>query len=246
MTDELLLDEAPPRADERASHPWRSMDRDQKIVAGLIAVIIGWAIASFLILNNRDHDLDHRLDNLQAGVAALAEAMDDLQQRYPTLPIPDPQQILDSAGVENVSVLHGPTGDSGPPGATGAQGGVGATGATGATGAQGPVGAQGQPGATGPSGPPGSDGAPGPSGPPGPPGATGPPGPAGPGPTQAQLVDAVELYCETFGCVGPAGPAGPAGPTGAAGSGPTQAQLLAAVQAFCSLPGNCSPGNSGH
>jgi hypothetical protein len=78
--------------------------------------------------------------------------------------------------------VEGPTGPSGPPGATGPSGPKGDTGAPGPTGPTGPAG---DTGPSGPSGPKGDTGATGPSGPPG---ETGPSGPAGPDPTADAFV----------------------------------------------------------
>lgn len=69
-------------------------------------------------------------------------------------------------------------------------------------------------GATGPAGRPGASGEPGPSG---------APGATGPGPSDAEIADAVSVYCAAHGdCTGPAGPkgdTGSTGPTGPAGRG---------------------------
>ena len=88
----------------------------------------------------------------------------------------------------------GPTGPTGPRGATGPTGATGATGPTGPTGATGPTGPTGATGATGPTG---ATGATGPTGPTGATGATGPTG--------------------ATGATGPTGPTGPTGATGATG-----------------------------
>jgi hypothetical protein len=256
------LDDNPvqPEADRRSF--WQRLDRDQQIASGLVAVMLLWLIGSFGWLTRRDSELDGRLDTLQTGIDALAVAMVDLQERYPALPIPDPEFILERAGAENLRIVQGKQGNPGPQGPQGPPGPPGPTGPPGDDGDTGAVGAQ---GSAGLDGVPGSTGAPGPSGPPGPTGAPGPPGAtgaSGPAPTKAQLLAAVELYCQTFTCrgetgpQGPAGPAGPAGPqgeqgpqgepgpAGPAGPGPTLDQLIAAVAAFCDIPGNCSPGNS--
>ena len=98
-----------------------------------------------------------------------------------------------SAKKEDVSILQGEqgvTGPEGPAGADGATGPAGTTGAAGATGATGPTGVDGPTGADGASGPSGSAGVTGPSGPSG---AMGPSGPSG--------------------AIGSTGPTGPQGPT---------------------------------
>jgi hypothetical protein len=113
-----------------------------------------------------------------------------------------------------LTVEPGPTGGTGPAGATGATGPTGAsglTGSTGATGPSGPTGATGPTGDTGPIGATGSTGLTGPTGATGPTGPTGGTGFTGPtGPTGGT------------GFTGPTGPTGPTGGTGFTGpTGPT-------------------------
>jgi hypothetical protein len=103
--------------------------------------------------------------------------------------------------------VPGPTGATGPVGATGPSGTAGAAGATGATG---PSGIDGVTGPTGPTGPAGA------TGPAGTNGATGATGPAG-----------------TNGATGPTGPSGTAGAAGATGAtGPTGAAGAAAAVSY--------------
>ena len=97
----------------------------------------------------------------------------------------------------------GPTGPTGPRGATGPTGPKGATGPTGPQGVTGPTGPKGATGPTGPQGVTGPTGPQGATGPTGPQGVTGPTGPQGAtGPTGPQ------------GATGPTGPQGATGPTG--------------------------------
>ncbi|MRD39161.1 collagen-like repeat preface domain-containing protein, partial [Bacillus thuringiensis] len=132
---------------------------------------------------------------------------------------------LQTALVNSASFIQGPTGPTGPAGATGAtgpRGNTGATGpqgntgATGNTGAQGPAGAT---GATGPQGPQGNTGATGNTGAQGPAGATGATGPQGPqGNTGATGNTGAQGPAGATGATGATGPQGPQGNTGATGN----------------------------
>lgn len=64
----------------------------------------------------------------------------------------------------------------------------------------------------------------GPAGPPGSPGKRGRPGPA---PTDRQVAEAVESYCQVNGCTGPRGPE------------PSSLEVAAAVAAYCDPRGEC-------
>ncbi|HGO9414364.1 TPA: collagen-like repeat preface domain-containing protein, partial [Bacillus cereus] len=89
---------------------------------------------------------------------------------------------LQTALVNSASFIQGPTGPTGPAGATGAtgpRGNTGTTGPQGNTGATGATGPQGNTGATGATGPQGNTGATGATGPQGNTGATGATGPQG-------------------------------------------------------------------
>ena len=107
---------------------------------------------------------------------------------------------------------QGPSGPSGPAGASGPTGASGPSGPSGPSGLTGPSGPSGPTGLTGPSGPSGPTGLTGPSGPSGPAGVTGPSGPSGPaGPSGPSGPAGV-------GAAGPTGPSGPSGPSGPGGS----------------------------
>ncbi|HFJ9516997.1 TPA: collagen-like repeat preface domain-containing protein, partial [Bacillus tropicus] len=86
---------------------------------------------------------------------------------------------LQTALVNSASFIQGPTGPTGPAGATGPRGNTGATGPRGNTGATGATGPRGNTGATGATGPQGNTGATGATGPQGNTGATGATGPQG-------------------------------------------------------------------
>ena len=133
---------------------------------------------------------------------------------------------------------QGPTGFTGPTGATGPTGRTGATGATGptgiagaagTTGPTGPTGTTGPTGATGPTGDAGTTGPTGPTGDAGAAGTTGPTGDAGAAGTTGPTGDAGAAGTTgptgDAGAAGTTGPTGDAGPTGAASTvtGPTGA-----------------------
>lgn len=127
-----------------------------------------------------------------------------------------PQQIPLSISL----AAAGPTGPTGPAGATGPAGPSGAAGAQGPTGPTGSIGATGPAGVTGATGTAGPTGITGATGPAGAIGATGPQGVAGAiGATGPQGV------AGSIGATGPAGAIGATGPQGAAGAvgatGPT-------------------------
>jgi len=117
---------------------------------------------------------------------------------------------------------QGPSGPSGPAGASGPTGASGPSGPSGPSGLTGPSGPSGPTGLTGPSGPSGPTGLTGPSGPSGPAGVTGPSGPSGPaGPSGPSGPAGVTGPSGPSGPAGPSGPSGPAGVTGPSGpSGP--------------------------
>ena len=141
------------------------------------------------------------------------------------------------ATTQNVGVVVGPAGETGPQGIQGEQGPVGPQGETGPQGPQGEAGPQGPAGEQGPMGPQGPQGEAGPTGPQGPQGETGPVGPQGEvgpqGPQGVAGVDgksAYEIAVENgfsgseaewldslIGAAGPAGEVGPSGPQGEAG-----------------------------
>lgn len=177
------------------------------VMLGLVVAVLAWMAFSY----SADKAADRRLDRVETGAAALVQAMDDFQQRYPMLALPDAKTILREAGLDPDSLrpVPGPPGVQGEPGPAGPEGSRGDEGPEGDQGSQGPPGATGATGATGPEGPegpPGSTGPPGPQGVPGATGATGPPGATGPaGPAGAT------------GATGPAGPAGPQGEQGEQG-----------------------------
>ncbi|WP_273226444.1 exosporium glycoprotein BclB-related protein [Geosporobacter ferrireducens] len=132
------------------------------------------------------------------------------------------------AGPTGATGPAGPTGATGPAGPTGATGPAGPTGATGPAGPTGATGPAGPTGATGPAGPTGATGPAGPAGPTGPTGPAGATGPAGPtgatGPAGPTGATGPAGATGATGPAGPAGPTGPTGPTGATGpAGPTGA-----------------------
>jgi hypothetical protein len=146
------------------------IERLRKLRRGVPAVLLAAILAGLVVwLVVEIRDVHDRLRQAQQDSRTLA------------------QQVRDLGGVPKVTPQPGPTGASGPPGAsvTGPPGRQGSSGRS----ATGPPGASGKPGAsvTGPSGVAGSPGAVGPSGPAGPAGKDGADGHDGkdgsPGPT---------------------------------------------------------------
>ncbi|PED51524.1 collagen-like protein, partial [Bacillus cereus] len=132
---------------------------------------------------------------------------------------------LQTALVNSASFIQGPTGPTGPAGATGATGPRGNTGATGATGprgntgATGPRGNTGATGATGATGPRGNTGATGATGATGPQGNTGATGATGPrGNTGATGATGPRGNTGATGATGPQGNTGATGATGPQGA----------------------------
>lgn len=181
------------------------------LTLAVIAVVV-WLVVSWMVNFSRHSSTDHRLDSLEVGLAALAEAIDELRATDPTA-IESPEQILEEAGedldVEDLLPRKGDPGPAGPSGAQGPTGPVGPLGPTGPPGPMGPVGATGDPGPPGPVGPQGVQGSPGAVGEPGADGDDGAPGPAGPEGPQGPA--------GPVGATGPEGPAGPPGPQGEPG-----------------------------
>ncbi|MDE7551557.1 collagen-like repeat preface domain-containing protein, partial [Bacillus tropicus] len=126
---------------------------------------------------------------------------------------------LQTALVNSASFIQGPTGPTGPAGATGPRGNTGATGPQGNTGATGATGPQGNTGATGPRGNTGATGATGPQGNTGATGATGPRGNTGAtGATGPQGNTGATGATGPRGNTGATGATGPRGNTGATGA----------------------------
>lgn len=175
-------------------HPWW-----HTAVYAVIFTIL--AVFTYLVLDdltNRINTATDRADANEAGVAALAEQVEDLGGT----PVITPSDIP-ANGTDGEDGEPGPQGDTGPAGEDGEDGENGRTGAVGAdggTGAAGTAGEPGEPGSDGAAGAAGADGAPGEPGPAGPAGAQGEVGPAGPRGEQ--------------GVPGETGPAGPTCPEG--------------------------------
>lgn len=208
LVDDSLAAKIAPVATREAKREVRPLER------ALIAIVVVLVICAGVLF----YLWYHSTTSGNQDVAALRGQVQSLGATPVVGQDPHALGVEGPAGAAGEPGTAGERGQAGVQGSAGIPGGAGATGLPGTPGSPGADGSAGKDGASGSAGSPGAPGQPGAPGAPASPaqvaaavqeylaanpparGAAGPSGPAGPGPTDQQVQQAVDSYCQRHTC----------------------------------------------